>query len=185
MLIAFDADGPLFDFMGELCTWLKFAGLPYSPSRALHWELAAWVLPQDMHVVRNIMGTAGFCSSLPWMPGAKQLVQALRDDGHDVICVTSPHRSRHWAYERTERLLEIFDANDILLVKGPRKALVRADVLVEDHPGNAAKWCEANPAGVALLVDRPWNGVRAKEWACHPGMVRVQDDRILSWIRGL
>ncbi len=184
MLLAFDADGPLFDFMGGLCTRLRAEGFQYEPHQALHWDLSAWVHPLDMRAVNHIMGTEGFCFSLPWMPGAHVLVQQLRDDGHDVICVTSPHRSRHWAYERTQSLLTLFEADDILLVKGPRKALVHADVLVEDHPGNAAKWCEFNH-GTALLVDRTWNGVRAKEWACHPGMVRVQDSEILSWIRSL
>ncbi len=185
-LIAFDADGPLLDFTGGLCSRLRDEGYTYWPHDVQHWDLSQSFHHTAMKSVDRIMAEAGFCESLPWMPGAKQLLSTLRAEGHDLICVTSPHHSRFWMHERRQALRECFPDDDILFIKGPRKALVLADILVEDHPGNAAAWCESNKAhGVALLVDRPWNSVRASEWACHPNMLRVSDDTILQWIRSL
>jgi 5'(3')-deoxyribonucleotidase len=184
-LIAFDADGVLIDFTGGLCKRLQEEGFPYSPSDVLHWDLRRSFHFSTLPTITSVMGEEGFCSSLPWLPGAQEWICALRNDGHTVVCVTSPHSSKYWMAERRDRLRELFEDRDILFVSGERKALVRADILVEDHPTNAATWCEANADGVAILVDRPWNSVRAHEWRCHPRMTRLQDDQILSWIRTL
>ena len=116
------------------------------------------------------------------MRGARDLIRDLRESGHDVIAVTSPYHSSTWLEERRAWLLSEFAGKDILFVSGVRKALVRADFLIEDHPGNAAAWCRMNPRGRAALVDRPWNGPDAKEWEYHPNMVRLHDSRLFDWI---
>ena len=185
MLIAFDADGPLIDFTAGLCARLQAEGYPYEPADIHHWDLRTSIEPSAMKAVERIMGEEGFCLSLPWVSGAKALLQSLRNDGHELICVTSPHHSKHWLAERNARLQEAFDRDDIMFVRGSRKSLIRADVLIEDHPGNATSWCESNKAGLAFLTDRPWNSVRATEWRCHPRMVRVEDGQVLGWVRSL
>jgi 5'(3')-deoxyribonucleotidase len=184
-LIALDADGVLVDFAGGLCRILRERGHVHEwPERMHHWDLSKCFTPCTSAAARAIMCERDFCYSLPWLPEAVQMVNDLRSDGHDLICVTSPNEdSPYWMHERRERLRELFDSGDILFAKGPRKALVAADIIVEDHPGNAAGWCERNP-GLALLLDRPWNSVRASEWVCHPRMIRLLDDaHVRSWAR--
>jgi 5'(3')-deoxyribonucleotidase len=149
-----------------------------------HWCIDKCFTERTAAVARSIMTEIGFCYSLEWMPDAVQMLLDLRADGHELICVTSPNEdSPHWMHERRERLRELFDKEDILFVKGSRKSLVAADMLVEDHPGNAAGWCERNP-GLSLLLNRPWNSVRSDEWVCHPRMVRLMsDEHVRSWAK--
>lgn len=182
LLVAVDVDGPLAYFAEALCNQLSLAGVAVTPKQLRHWCLKECLGASAAVKADEIMSRPGFCASIPWMPGARQLLRDLREYGYDVIAVTSPHHSRTWLEERREWLLSEFEGKDILFASGLRKALVRADFLIEDHPGNAAAWCRMNPRGRAALVDRPWNGPDAKEWEFNPAMTRLQDLNLFEWI---
>jgi 5'(3')-deoxyribonucleotidase len=170
--ILLDVDGPLADFTTALCDALRRRGHDsVYPDKIQHWCLKESLGPA-VEDVDDILCTKGFVRSLPWVEGAPFLIVALQAIA-DVVCVTSPWPSKYWVPERVEWLSPWVHADDVLFVRSKRKALISGDVLVEDHPGIAAAWLDANPNGRAILVDRPWNRPGAKEFVEHPRLVRA------------
>lgn len=94
--------------------------------------------------------------TFPYIPGALQGVSALRADGHQVVALTAPIFQRDWLYGRAMWLSDI-GYNDRTIVFTRDKTLVPGDVLIEDNPAYATAWAKANPRGLALLFDQPWN----------------------------
>lgn len=185
-LIAFDADGVLFNFTGGLCSALRAHGFEYTPDDVRHWDLGRSFSREAVTAAREIMSSPGFCAGLEWYEGAANLVRYLRAQGHDVVCLTSPQPSPSpWKNEREAALSEVFSAKDVIFCSGGRKKHFAADVLVEDHPGNAREWLEANPRGVAVLVDRPWNRPGAAEFWPHVRMIRATSlSRVATLVQG-
>lgn len=178
-LIGFDCDGVLAMFVERMCAQLSARGFEgYSAETIKHWSLERSLSPGAYCVARDLISQPGFCSSLSWYPGMLDLLQQLRDQGHDLVCVTSPWNSPTWMQERSDWLRTQFDASDIIFCSGIRKSQVRLDYLVEDHPGNAAAWTRKNPMGEALLVARPWNTPAAHEWVSSPNVYRLPDSNI-------
>lgn len=167
-----DADGVFLDFVGALCLELVKQGFQYSPEDFRSWDLREALSREATRAMFEIMGQPGFCHSIAWYEGAREFFEALAKEGN-VFVVTAPFDSETWERER-KAALQPFPRNRVLPIPGEHKKLVRGDVLIEDHPGNAFDWLEANPEGIALLIDRPWNGFTAKEWHCHRRMYRVK-----------
>lgn len=171
--ILLDCDGPLADFTGGLCAALSARGYRREAESVLHWDLKASLSQEEIALLDEIVGEPGFCFDLPWVSGARGLVAFLRASAHEVLCVTSPWPSPTWMAERLDWLAPTFAAEDVLFVPSKRKFLVEGDILIEDHPAIACAWLDAHPDGYAILVDRPWNSPRAKEFWPHSRMYRA------------
>jgi 5'(3')-deoxyribonucleotidase len=183
-LIAFDCDGPLAEFTRGFCAGLTERGHKRDESTIKHWDLALSLTDQEVALVDEVISEPGYCSNLAWVEGAKRNVRALRALGHECLVVTSPYPSSTWIPERLNWLSDLFPADDILFVRGRRKCLVRADVLVEDHAGIAGAWLDAHPQGFAVLVDRPWNQPGSAEFWPHSRMARAHNaDEVLGLVR--
>jgi 5'(3')-deoxyribonucleotidase len=170
-----DVDGVLADFMGEVCLKLAPHGHGYQVDDFRHWDLNETLSVPAQRDLLTILSEPGFCQSLPWYDGAKDFLGELHADGARVYAVTAPFDgSPFWAYERKNWLGPHLDRKRVLSVSGEAKHLVRGDVLIEDHPKTAHDWLQSNRDGIAILVDRPWNGPAAKEWHCHHRMYRVK-----------
>lgn len=100
----------------------------------------------------------GYIASLPRYPGAQQVVKTLRARGHEVRCITAPWASPYWHQERYEWLLSFgFSEREQIYCSGPEKHYVAGDVLVEDREDTVKAWQKANPNGMGIILDRPWN----------------------------
>ncbi len=174
MHIHTDVDGVLADFIGGLCGELCARGVQKTPDNIKHWDLGLSLSESEMRHVHEIMCAPGFVHSLEWYEGAKDFVRELAREG-DVHAVTAPFRSSpSWMHERLGWLTSEIAGDRVHFVSGKYKHLMRGDVLVEDHPKTAHDWCEANPSGIAVLIDRPWNRPGAHEWHMHSRMYRVR-----------
>lgn len=99
----------------------------------------------------------GFCSALQPYPGSHELVQQLRRLG-DVVAVTAPMHSPHWAHERCCWLRDHFgfERDDVISTTG--KHWVAGDFLADDSAVHLARWSERwGTPQRAFLVDQPYN----------------------------
>jgi 5'(3')-deoxyribonucleotidase len=173
--ILIDVDGVLLDFVGALCTQLKARGFDYSPSDIVHWELRESLSIEATRTAFQIMAEPGFCHAIPWYEGASEFFQALQREGEAHV-VTAPASGPSWMHERKNALTSGgFPWDRVHFVSGKWKYLIQGDVLIEDHPANAVAWLDANPGGIAVLIDRPWNQPSAREFASHHWLYRAKD----------
>lgn len=173
MIILTDVDGVLADFVGGLCRELAVRGIAKTPEDVKHWELAESFSAEELRASLEIMGSPGFCHSLEWYAGAREFLVSLADLG-EVHALTAPFRNGpSWMHERMGWLSGAVASDRVHFVSGKYKHMVRGDVLIEDHPGNAAAWLDEHPRGTAILIDRPWNSPSAKEYWPHSRMIRV------------
>lgn len=169
-----DVDGVLVDFVQGLCSALAGHGLFYRPQDFLHWDLRETLSHEAQRAVLQVLTSPGFCQGLEWYEGARDFLDELQREG-EVYLVTAPYDgSETWERERKAAMAP-FPRSKVLPVPGEHKRVVRGDVFIEDHPKTAHDWLEEHEEGIALLIDRPWNGPHSKEWHCHRRMYRVKD----------
>jgi 5'(3')-deoxyribonucleotidase len=173
-VILSDVDGVCCDFVGGLCKELAHRGFVKTADDVKHWELAESFTPDELRASLEIMASPGFCHGLAWYDGARDFVHELEQLG-DVHAVTAPFRNgTSWMHERLAWLSGVVAGDRVHFVSGKYKHMMRGDALIEDHPKNAHDWLEANPDGIAILIDRPWNSPAAKEFWPHLRMFRVR-----------
>lgn len=173
MIILADVDGVFADFVSALCSELGHRGFSRTPDSVLHWDLSACLSAEELRAALEIMSTPGFCHGITWYEGAREFAAALAGMG-EVHAVTAPFRSgATWISERMGWLSGVLHAERVHFVHGKYKHMVRGDVLIEDHPGNAAAWLDSHPRGLAILIDRPWNAPGAREYWPHTRMLRA------------
>lgn len=174
MRILIDVDGVLADFVGGLCRELNAMGYRRRPEDFRHWCLNRTLPPGELGDADGVAKTWRFCLNLEWYEGAIAFVKALQSAG-EVTAVTAPYAgSTYWMHERADWLTPVISPRDVVFTYGERKRDIRGDVLIEDHPGNASAWLNANPEGFAILIDRPWNQESAQEFQHHERMVRAR-----------
>lgn len=186
MIIMSDCDGVLADFVGGLCSELAARGFSRTAEEFKHWDLSLTLSPEELRAMHDIMSAPGFCHSLPWYEGARKFLSELALLG-EAHALTAPFRNgASWMHERMSWLSSELPVDRVHFVSGKYKHLVRAHVLIEDHPKTGHDWCEANPDGVAILIDRPWNRAGASEWHAHRNMYRAESfERALQIVEGL
>lgn len=174
MRILADCDGVFADFIGGVCAGLKAYGYNRTPDDIKHWALEASLPDEECRVTYQLMKEPGFCHRLEWYEGAREFMRQLVREGETHV-VTAPFRDgSHWMNERIAWLASEMPGDRVHFVQGKWKHLLRGNVLVEDHPKTAHDWLLANPGGIALLIDRPWNQPSANEYQAHMSMYRVR-----------
>lgn len=186
MIILSDCDGVLADLVKNLCFELVNQGFDKCPDDIRHFDFSLSLSPEELRAALDIMASPGFCQGLPWYDGAKEFIASLGGFG-EVHALTAPFRNGStWMPERMAWLSPTIPADRVHFVSGKYKHLVRGHVLIEDHPKTGHDWCVANPDGVAVLIDRPWNRAGANEWHAHRNMYRAESfDRALQIVEGL
>jgi 5'(3')-deoxyribonucleotidase len=94
---------------------------------------------------------------MPVYDGAKAFVTELRSFA-DVVVVTSPYAAvPNWCHQRINWLAEHFGIpkRDVIFAK--RKELVAGDCLIDDKVSNVDAFALAQPNGMGIVFDRPWN----------------------------
>lgn len=185
--ILLDCDGVVADFIGGVCAGLKARGFERTPEDVKHWALEHSFTEEETRATYELMKEPGFCHELEWYEGARDFLRDLLREG-EVHVVTAPFRDgTSWMNERLAWLSSEMPgaAGDrVHFIQGKHKHIVRGDVLIEDHPMTAHDWLVANPDGIAILIDRPWNRPGAAEWHAHARMYRVRSfDEALRVVR--
>jgi 5'(3')-deoxyribonucleotidase len=152
----------LLDIDGVICrfaqTYLEclvvLTGRIHSEDEVTTWDFSKSVAsPEEDAQVWHLIERPDVVSRLEEYPGAMVFLEALRTRGQ-VVAVTSPANTPRWCYERAQWLRDRrFTSRQIVFASD--KALVRGDVLIDDHPDNVQAFVDAG--GVGILLDRPWN----------------------------
>lgn len=111
----------------------------------------------------KLINGKGFCLNLKILPGAQEGIQALRENGCDIIFTTSPLVSNnYWHNERQKWLEKNFDASYKDVIFAHQKQYVQGRVLIDDRFKNVKEWAIFNKKP-AILFSQPWNEKEAKE----------------------
>ncbi len=181
-IILLDVDDVLADFEAAYFEVIhRITGLTLRHEDRTQWNILAMV-PEEHHaLVEATAMEAGFCSRLVPIVGAHAAVLSLQALGK-VYAVTAPWPgAKTWYWEREQWLREHFDIYSDEVLHVTPKHLVRGNVIIEDKRENALAWAKANPEGLAILWDMPYNQepcslpnvARAKDW---PTVVRLVRD---------
>ena len=154
-IVLLDVDGVLCDFVAGVMRSVATC----SDERA---DLSDWDFlgKLSLHAKRAYLADSakpGFCYGLDPLSGAVEGVQALREDGHDLVAVTAPLlHCPTWEGERREWLRQYFGftARDVVFTS--RKDLVHGDVLVDDKPEHVIEW-ERRWLKSGVLWAQPYN----------------------------
>jgi uncharacterized HAD superfamily protein len=137
---------------------------------------------QEAHDFFSGLIEAGFFSSRPLMPGAKEAVESLAEDGHRLFIITgrAPQDeavTRSWLTH--VGLLSCFEAvihkarEPVGRHKSGAASELQLDVFIEDELAVATAVAEA--AIPVLLYDQPWN----------QGVLQRNVCRVRSWAEAL
>ena len=147
-----DVDGILADFIGGICLCIPW----WQPERFTHFDMSPHMTPEEISFFNEAYNSPGFCVGLDWYKGAKGMLESVKLMAR-VVALTAPGPSNTWHAERIEWLRGSIHPKDIIFADSKHKPLIRGDILIEDRLETANDWSKANPDGVALLIDRPWN----------------------------
>jgi 5'(3')-deoxyribonucleotidase len=159
MRILVDVDGVLADFVGSFLSCYSDRGGDIPPD----FEWREWCdfekLPDQDAVHKAWEHEWLFSATLDPYPGAMQALRHL-NDRHEVYLVTAvcaPWRvhipARTGWLRRHAPFLDI--QKQVIIASA--KHVVVGDVLVDDYLPNLVNWSLANPRGLPVVIDRPWN----------------------------
>lgn len=164
MRIAVDIDGVVAEFAEPCNAWLASAlGVERVPIVRWDWYYD-YGHPMGSRVWKKFWEFASdteFFNNLPIIPGAKQGVDALLDQGHDVRFVTArdPHnygrQTREWL---SRHRLPV----DVVHTERKHDWVDKFDLLVDDAPHHLRAW--RREGGNAYVFKQPWNRELAS-WA--------------------
>lgn len=157
--ILIDVDGVLAQTAAAMLRWAHALGADASiTAETLSTYAIEHLLAEDKRRRFWERVTArGFCAALHPYDNAVEHVRQLRELG-DVVAVTSPMHSPHWAHERYCWLRDHFgfDRDDVISTAG--KHWVGGDFLADDSAVHLAKWSERwGTPQRAFLIDQPYN----------------------------
>jgi 5'(3')-deoxyribonucleotidase len=170
-VILVDCDGPLADFVAAYLSLVhEHTGRLHTHEQVTNFSFQKCVVSaeEDDHVwKRMIDARPGLVRNLGETFGSAEGLHALRQLGCKVACLTSPHLGPHWMYERAQWLLERgFTKREIIFASD--KSHVSGFILIDDNVDNCEAWAKANPHGVAILFEAPWNrGAKLRENVLH------------------
>lgn len=166
MRILVDVDGVLFDFVGACCDRLDRSFNDIADR--LVYERLDEVFPAWSALDRTV-SRHDFHDSLTWLPGARKMIEDLREQGHQLIALTAPWvSSPTWCYDRIKKLEPAgFSPQEIIFCPQGQKKFVDGDILIEDTISTAIDWRDKQAGDAfAIVIDQPWNA-RKREKLTH------------------
>lgn len=186
--ILLDCDGVIADFTTEALKVInRKLGLKgkqrFNISHITQWDICDSVgHPELWPDVMKASSKKGFCLKIKAYPGSEAGVKLLQQHG-TVFIVTSPLSAPLWMSERTEWVKKNFGIEKSHVIHTEAKFLVQGTALIDDKFENIQSWVIANPKGLGLLWDMPYN--RQNTWIT-PQIKRVMSfaeaaETIKSW----
>lgn len=110
----------------------------------------------------GVIAEPGLYRNLPVLPGATKGLKAIHDSGkYDIYIVTSATAAAHTPTEKIQWIQEYFPfITRKQIISCHAKHLIRGDFLIDDGPRNMEGWLPANPDGIILTIDYPYNAPR-------------------------
>ena len=153
--ILIDCDGILSDLASPLLSIVSsMRGKKVSVSDFSVWNWFDALSADELSRVSEEMIKPGWCYSLEVLPGVEEALEALHSMV-DVYCVTQPHDSLTWAYERAHWLEDRLHIPRRNVISASDKSVITGRFFLDDNPSNVVLWREANPMGVPMLWDYP------------------------------
>lgn len=164
MIILGDIDGVMADFeLGFWNRWLPlYSDHPDCPTpESIGPRNTFYVDDQLPKGWRNkgekLIEIEGFFRDLPIMEGAVESVNLITSLGHDFYFCTKPIHKSSCLSEKHAWVLEHFGKDYMRrLIITKDKTLVRADILIDDHPEPAVKGLLI-PTWEHVIYDQPYN----------------------------
>lgn len=153
--VLLDCDGVLSDFVGACKQACHDMGFVFNYD-GTHYDVFRDMESRHKGRLIKYFHREGFVLDMDPLEGALEGVALLREEGHRVLCLTSPWRTKKWEAERREWLKEHFSFRGKDVIQTPRKSLVRGITLVDDKPAHCQSWGQCN-GSPALLWDRTYN----------------------------
>ncbi len=101
--------------------------------------------------IYNPLHLQAFWNGVEIMPGAKEGIQKLLSEGHEVYIVTSAHPDTiKWKAKWLQRELPEIPWSHVIVANN--KSLIKGDILVDDGPHNLYEGSYTK-----VLFDKPWN----------------------------
>ena len=169
MEILLDVDGVVADFSGYL---LRSVYSELTADDVICWDIMSLMTEEQRVMAIARLKSADWWLNQPVMLGAKEAVETLREDGHNIHWVTSPWYScARWEWARRLWLDRHFGAKPQDITSTYRKDLICGDVLVDDKFEHVHGWCRRQERP-GILFDAPYNRdmdtgeyiVRSKGW---------------------
>lgn len=179
--ILLDCDGVLADFIGPVLELVReHTGREHARADVTGFGFAAALklsADENRIVTDAISNRAGWWSSLPVLPGAREGVARLRELG-EVYIVTSPWNScATWLHEREAWLKKHFDIPHSRVLAGSAKHLVAGQWFVDDKTSTLHDWQSEND-GVAVQWATPHN--RRDGWL---GPSTSSWEQLTAWVK--
>src|SRR3990167_2168837 len=162
--ILVDIDGVMCDLVGEVLNRLnKRLGTKFKQDKIKEWNFFApesvIFTEEEMRHINEIMKEEGLTNECSLITDAKETLEKLKEQGHEIIWLTAPWKhSKTWCYDRTlwiERELGHISKNTIFAWN---KEDIPGDVLIDDNPEFIMKWQNKHSSkGLAYLFRQPWN----------------------------
>lgn len=154
-----DCDEVLVDCVNPFLDELKvLCGERYLKEDMKSWDiLGSFGHGHHWPALKKRVAREGFCSSFSLLPGAKEGLGMLQELPGTVVIVTSPMKTRHWTYERTEFISDHFGIPPERVIHTSGKEYVAGKCLIDDKVDNLLKWKRRNPRSVAFLWEAPYN----------------------------
>jgi len=163
----------LDDTLNRLVTkWLSVYNKEFNDSLCkediLSWDIVSYVKPEAKDHFFKYVVEPDFFLDMDVQPNAIEVTKKLAEN-YELFVVTaySPEAclSKHrWLRENFPHIPE----QNILFCKS--KGIIRADFMIDDGLHNIEDFVKANPNGIPIVFDAPWNRnvggkyVRAKDW---------------------
>lgn len=101
--------------------------------------------------IYNPLHLQTFWNGVKIMPGAKEGIQALLTQGHEIYIVTSAHPDTiKWKAKWLQRELQEIPWSNVIVSNN--KSLIKGDILVDDGLHNLYEG-----SYIKVLFDKPWN----------------------------
>lgn len=157
-----DVDGVVADMMGTLHDVLTERGYQCPKhDEVTCWDFLTLIKDEDSKAYAQIvLSKRWFWASLKPYDGAFRFVDAIRQEGHDVVFLTAPYDNcPEWHDARVCWLREHMGASSRDVVVTHEKWRVRGHVFIDDKPDNAVTWDSEQESmlSIGFLLERPWN----------------------------
>lgn len=169
-VIAFDLDGTLADYSGELSRQMNWIREPNTEPVYTADSFGGQRHPEWFENRRTLITSkVEFWQNLALLSDGMQIFDiATKEIGFTPHILTQGPSRKSEAWEGKHRwCLEHFPGVDLTVTRN--KGLFYARVLVDDWPEYVFAWLEHRPRGLAIVPARSWN----KDIKAHPNIIRV------------